>query len=98
MFYNIPRVHVKQLVDEVWRICDLEEDDVGEDEFMNTVREKVDELRTAKFDEAIEAMGEAADDEEFDQDAFKDTLKYTIRIPDEQLYPLLKKKLNENAC
>ena len=87
-YYNIPKVDVSDLLKEVWRIGRME--DVGEDEFMNEVKGKVDELRDAEIERLEEAYNakKGDDDEDFDPEAVdRDALK--IRIPDEFLYKLL---------
>jgi hypothetical protein len=87
-YYNIPKVDVSHLLAEVWRIGKME--DVGEDEFMNTVKSTVDELREKEIERLAEEYEakKKEDDPDFDPDAVdRDALK--IRIPDDILYKLL---------
>jgi adenylate kinase len=99
-YYNIPKVNVAMLLNEVWRFTKMDEEAIGEgDDFIREVREKVEELR----DKEIERMQEEYDaqkkesDEDFDPESInRETLK--IRIPEDILYKLLKTHLNHNDC
>lgn len=46
-YYNIPRVHVKQLVDEVFRMSKIEEDQAGENKLINDCLTKLEEVKAA---------------------------------------------------
>lgn len=98
-YYNIPKVNVGQLLDEVWRMAKIDEETAGENELINLCRTTVDELR----EKEVERMGEEYeaskkdDDPDFDADSI-DREKLKIRIPNEILYKLLQIHLNFNAC
>lgn len=86
-------MHVKELVDKAFKMAAIEEPD---DEFIEEIKGKIEELKDAEV-ERIEAEREGKDygDEEppeIDRDAIN------VRIPDEFLYTLLKKRLSENDC
>lgn len=89
-YYNIPKVNVSDLLAEVWRFTKMEEEAVGENEQIQAIRAKVEELRTEK----IEKMQEEYEtkkkdgDEDFDPEAV-DRESLNIRIPDDILYKLL---------
>ena len=51
-YYNIPRVHVKQLVEEVMRRAAIDEEAAGEDKLTNDCRTKIEEIKAA-MEEAI---------------------------------------------
>ena len=77
----------------------MDEEAVGENEQIQAIRAKVEELR----DQKIEKMAEEYDakkkdgDEDFDPESVnRETLQ--IRIPDEILYKLLADHLRRNAC
>jgi len=97
-YYNVPRVHVKELTDNAFKVANAEEEEgVEVSEFEAEIKAKVEELRdaaVAKIEEDREASGyEPAEDEpEIDK------LSLPIRIPDDIIYRLLKNRLNENDC
>ena len=101
-YYNIPKVNVSMLLDEVWRMHKIDEEAAGDDELINLCRTSVEELR----DKEIERMGEehaamlekkGGDGPEFDPEAI-DRDKLKIRVPNDILYRILKIHLNKNAC
>lgn len=94
-YYNIPRIHVKQLTDEAFRLAAIDDDDAGEDEFIAEIKAKVEELRDTMVEQIEEARGEPEGDEEPEE---IDRESLAIRIPDNILHRILQKKLNENAC
>lgn len=97
-YYNIPKVNVGNLLEEVWRYAKMEEYD-GDDEFIISVREKVEELRDEELSRIEEEFNKNKKDTEDDFDpetVNRETLK--IRIPDNIMYTLLKKHLNHNDC
>ena len=53
-YYNIPRVHVKQLVDEVFRMAAIDEEAAGENKLINDCRTKIEEIKAAKEEEINE--------------------------------------------
>lgn len=98
-YYNIPKVTVQDLLAEVWRFTKLDEEAVGDNEQIQAIRTKVEELR----DQMVEKMAEEYDakkkdgDEDFDPESVnRETLP--IRIPDDILYKLLIDHLRRNAC
>lgn len=98
-YYNIPKVNVKHLLDEVMRMAKIDEETAGENELINLCRTTVEELR----DKEVERMGEEYEakkkdnDEDFDPESVdRESLK--IRIPNEILYKLLQIHLNRNDC
>jgi adenylate kinase len=101
-YYNIPRIHVKQMVDEVYRLADQEEGEIDEeDEFGTQVREKIGELRTEEVEKQEAARGDAPEEMEDgwpDIDPKSEQVTAQIRIPDKFLYKLLQDKLRENAA
>ena len=97
-YYNIPKVNVSQLLAEVWKYVAIEEEALGDDPdpLIVEVRAKVEELRdaeAAKIETAREDQEEPADGwPEIDRDSLP------IRIPDKQLYKLLRIRLAANSC
>jgi len=84
-YYNIPRIHVKELSDEAIRIANLDEDAIGEDEFMLDVKTKIEEQRE-KMVEEIEAARPEDDENEPEE---IDRLALNVRVPEDILYKLL---------
>lgn len=75
-YYNIPRVHIKELCDKAFKMAEVEE---PEDEFIQEIKDKIEELKDAEV-EKIEAAREGKDygDEEppeIDRSAIK------VRLP-----------------
>jgi adenylate kinase len=48
-YYNIPKVNVGHLLSEVWRFTKMDEEAVGDNEQIQAIRAKVDELREAEI-------------------------------------------------
>ena len=99
-YYNIPRVHVRQLVAEVFRRAAIEEDKVAEgDDLTNNCRTKLEEIRTAMEEDITNARAELPPEEEpeggWPDPVIEDS---QIRVPDELLVECLKLKLGENDC
>ena len=69
-YYNIPRVHVQQLVKEVMRMANIEEEEAGENKLMNDCRTKIEEIK-ASMEEAIQ---EARADQEEPEDGWPDVV------------------------
>lgn len=88
-YYNIPHIHVKELVDRAMEMAKIEE---GGSELVEEIKAKVEELRDAMVAQIEESRPEDAEPEEIDRE------KLAIRLPDDLLYKLLKIRLNENAC
>lgn len=87
-------MNVKQLVDKAMEMSKIEE---TEDELVNEIKAKVEELRDAEVAK-IEAERELIDPQPEDGFPEIDRESLTIRLPDEILYKLLKLKLTENDC
>ena len=96
-YYNIPRVHVGQLVAKVFEMANVPEEDAGEDVLLNNCRTKIEEIK-ANMTEQIEesrANMEPPEGEEWPEIEIKDS---DIRVPDSLLQEILKLKLGENDC
>lgn len=95
-YYNIPRVQVKELVDEVFRLSEIEEEAAGEDKLTNDCREKISEIK-ANMEEAI---NEKRADMEEPEDGWPDIVieNKDIRVSSDLLNEVLKLKLGENDC
>merc|ERR1712060_199199 len=96
-YYNIPRVHVKELVTEVFRRANIPEEDAGEDVLTNNCRTKVEDERT-KLTEAIQEQRDAVDDPPEDGWPDIEIPDSDIRVADDLLWEVLKLKLRENDC
>ena len=95
-YYNIPKVHVIQLVAEVFRMAAIDEEEAGEDQLINDCRTKIEEIK-AKIEEDI---NEKRADMEEPEDGWPDIVidNSEVRVPDDLLYRVLKLKLAENDC
>jgi adenylate kinase len=93
-YYNIPRVHVKELSDEAFRMEKIEDDEPSE--LVAKIKEQLDAIRN-EAKEKIDAENAEKDwgDEEPPE---VDAATLPIRVPDEIIYELLKNRLNENDC
>ena len=91
-YYNIPRVHVKEITEKCFEMAKTEE----EEGLAAEVKAKIDELKdaaVAKIEEERAEMGDEAEDApEIDRDALP------IRIPNDLIIRLLKMRLLENDC
>lgn len=95
-YYNIPRVHVRQLVDEVFRMAAIDEEAAGEDKLINDCRTKLEEIKAAMEEEINDKRADMEEPEDgWPEIVIKDS---DIRIPDDLLYEVLKLKLGENDC
>ncbi len=63
-YYNIPRVHVRQLVDEVFRMAEIDEEAAGEDKLINDCRTKIEEIKAAMEEEINEKRAEMEEPED----------------------------------
>lgn len=93
-YYNIPRVHAKELVQRAFALSKFEEGqgtELGEE-----IRAKIEELKdaiVAQIEEARQAQGDdAGEPEEIDRE------KLSVRLPDEILFKILRIRLTENDC
>lgn len=92
-YYNIPRVHVKELSDKAFAIADVEEPEEG---IAAEIKEKLDELRD---NEVARIEEERAEKDYGDEEPPEiDRMALPIRVPDEFLHRLLQQRLNENDC
>jgi len=97
-YYNIPRVHIKELTDDAFQQANAEEEEGTElSDLTQEIKAKVEELRDAEV-ARIEEEREAAGIELPEEEAEIDRLKLPIRIPDDIVYKLLQNRLNENDC
>lgn len=95
-YYNIPRVHVRQLVDEVFRMAAIDEEAAGENKLINDCRTKLEEIKGAME----EAINEKRADMEEPESGWPE-IEITndqLRVPDDLLWEVLKLKLGENDC
>jgi adenylate kinase len=106
-YYNVPRVHVKELSDKAFELAAIEEEEGGEGDLAvlsGEIKAKVGELREAKAADmtaAIEAEREAmeARGEKVPEDPPEvDPATVSVRIPDEFIFKLLQMRLRENDC
>ena len=96
-YYNIPRVHVRQLVDEVFRMAAIDEEAAGENKLINDCRTKLEDIRKEMEEKIIEER-EGLEEPEGgwpDEIEIKDS---DIRVPDDLLWEVLNIKLGENDC
>lgn len=70
----------------------MEDDDIGEDEFKANTKAKIEEIR----DNMVTAIEEARPETDEEPEEV-DRLALNVRVPDDILYELLKKKLSGNA-
>ena len=63
-YYNIPRVHVRQLADEVFRMAAIEEEAAGENKLINDCRTKLEEIKTAMEEEITEKRADLEEPED----------------------------------
>lgn len=97
-YYNIPRVHVKELTDDAFQQANAEEEEGVElSELTQEIKTKVEELRDAEL-ARIEEEREAAGIDPPEDEAEVDRTTLPIRIPDDLIYKLLQNRLNENDC
>ena len=95
-YYNIPRVHVRQLVDEVFRMSKIDEETAAGNKLLEDCRTKLEEVKAAMEEKITEERGEMEEPEEgWPEIEITDD---QITIPDELLWEVLKLKLGENDC
>ncbi len=93
-YYNIPHLHVRHLSEEALKISLLDDESIGENEFYLEIKGKCEELRDTMQAQQEEARGEPPEDTEWPE---IDRATLPIRVPDDILYRILRKKLVENA-
>ena len=96
-YYNIPKVNVRQLVDKVFEMADIDEETAGENQLINDCRTKIDEIK-AKMEEDIVEAREGLDPPDEDGWPDPEIKREDIRVPNDLLYRVLKLKLAENDC
>jgi len=90
LYYNIPRVHAKEISDRIFQLAKFEEGQGTEEG--EKIKAKIDEIK-AQMVEAIQAArGDAAEEEPID------TEKLIVRLPDDLMFEYLRKRLTENDC
>jgi adenylate kinase len=95
VYYNIPRVHAKELADRAFALTKFEEGqgtELGEE-----IKAKVEEIRDAlmaKLEEERSALPEEVQEKlpPIDRDSLP------VRLPDELLFKILRIRLTENDC
>lgn len=106
-YYNLPRVHVKELVDKAFEMAkkagDEEEGGGGEDAnpLSGAIKEVVDRMRTEAAEAEVERIKKEAEDRgvELEEEPEVDPESLPIRLPSQGIiYDLLKERLNENDC
>lgn len=106
-YYNLPRVHVKELVDKAFEMAkkagDEEEGGGGEDAnpLSGAIKEVVDRMRTEAAEAEVERIKKEAEDKgvELEEEPEVDPESLPIRLPSQGIiYDLLKERLNENDC
>lgn len=65
VFYNVPKISVKQLSDAALRISLMEDESIGENEFWADIKSRCDELRAKMQSDIEEARGDPPDGEEW---------------------------------
>ena len=98
-YYNIPRIHIKPLVDEVFRMSKIDEDAAGENKLINDCRTKIEEIKT-QMEEDINEKRANGDYGEEPEDGWPEVVirDEDIRIPDVLLWEQLKIVLGQNDC
>ena len=106
-YYNLPRVHIKELVDKAFFMAKKagEEDEGGGGDEPNplvtSIKETVDRLRTEGAEAKVEQLKKEAEEagKELEEDPEVDPESLAIRLPNQGiLYDLLRERLNENDC
>jgi adenylate kinase len=92
-YYNIPRVHVKELCDKAFAMSDVEDAEEG---IATELKEKLEELRDAEVEKIEAIRAEKDDDNEEPPEIDRNSLP--IRVPDAFLYRLLRERLTDNDC
>ena len=94
VYYNIPRVHSKELADRAFTLAKFEEGqgtELGEE-----IKAKIEEIKdamVAQIEEARQALGDdAGEQEEIDREKLK------VRLPDDILFKVLRLRLIDNDC
>jgi adenylate kinase len=94
VYYNIPRVHAKELAERAFSLAKFEEGqgtELGEE-----IKAKIEEIKdamVAQIEEARQALGDdAGEQEEIDRE------KLQVRLPDDLLFKVLRVRLSENDC
>ena len=97
-YYNIPRVHVGQLVEKVFEMVRIPEEEADAENVLQTnCRTKIEEIKAAMTEKIEEerANQEPPEGEEWPEIEIKEE---DVRVPDDLLQEILKIKLGENDC
>ena len=78
-------MHVGQLVEEVFRCANIDEEAAGEDEFLAKCRTKIEEIKTAMEEKILEDRGDADPPEGMDEWPEIVIEQKDIRVPDDLL-------------
>jgi adenylate kinase len=90
-YYNIPRVHVLELIEKAFKLAEAETED--EESFGAQIKAKIEEIKDEMVAKIEENRPETDEEpEEVDRDSL------VVRLPDDILFKLLQERLNENAC
>lgn len=63
-YYNIPRVHVRQLIDKVFQLAAIDEEAAGEDKLTNDCRNKIEEIKTQMEEDINEKRADMEEPED----------------------------------
>lgn len=92
-YYNIPRVHVKELIDRAFEMAAPEEPEEG---LATDIKGKIEELKDAAVAKIEEERAEKDYGDEEPPEIDREAL--SIRLPEDIIYQLLKLRLKENDC
>ena len=95
-YYNIPKVDVKPMVEEVFRMAAIDEEAAGENKLINDCRTKIEEIKAAMEEDINTKRADLEEPEEGWPEIV--ITNEEIRVPDDLLWEVLRLKLNENDC
>lgn len=90
LYYNIPRVHAKEISDRIFALAKFEEGQGTEEG--ERIKAKIDEIKQQMVEAIEAARGDVAEPEEIDRE------KLVVRLPDDLMFDYLRKRLTENDC
>ena len=90
LYYNIPRVHAKEISARIFALAKFEEGQGTEDG--ERIKGKIDEIKQQMVEAIEAARGDVAEPEEIDRE------KLIVRLPDDLMFEFLRKRLTENDC
>ena len=101
-YYNIPRVHVKELTDKALELGKVEPDEekIKDEKELAQAREIFEKLGAIRDElhEKLTAENEAKEWPEGEEAPEIDKDSLSIRVPDDIIYKLMSNRLNENDC